>query len=78
MCSHIVATAYSFAKENKLENVNKKAINKTQGNKETIEIILKEEKDKIKDYYLLELKVGRDQKVIVESIPNFLYKTKSR
>ena len=75
MCSHIVATAYSFAKDNSLESINKKAINRIQGNKETIEIILKEEKDKTKDYYLLELKVGREQKVIVESIPNFLYKT---
>lgn len=75
MCSHIVATSYSFAKDNKYEGKIKKDIDKPKiSNKETIEIILKEEKDKTKDYYILELKVGRDQKTIVDSIPNFLYK----
>lgn len=74
MCSHIVATSYVLEKNNK--EIVKTEVNKNKRtNEDTIEIILKEEKDKTKDYYILELKVGKDQKVIVESIPNFLYKT---
>lgn len=79
ICPHIVATIYKYYALVKIKN-NEKAKdnskisnNLSNASKQKLGILLKEEKINGKIKYYLELKLGKERAVTVDSLVNFLY-----